>query len=229
MINSKKILAVIPARGGSKGIPGKNIREVGGRPLLGWTVDAAKRSKYIDRLIVSSDSPEIIRVAKELGCDVPFVRPSELAQDETNGVAPILHAITMVDGYDLVILLQPTSPLRTSQDIDGCVEQCIKLNLNACVSVTEVEQSPFLMYFLDKQSNLKPVMNLEVPYARRQDMPTVYSLNGAVYVADCKWLLKKKTFMTTETGAFVMPNERSIDIDTELDLEMLQRYYEKHT
>lgn len=123
-----KILAIIPARGGSKGVPRKNIRDLAGKPLIAWTIEEAKKSKYITRLILSSEDEEIIEAAKKYGCEVPFVRPIELAQDNTPGIEPVLHAIEKCPGYDYVLLLQPTSPLRTVEDIDGCIEFLLNKN-----------------------------------------------------------------------------------------------------
>lgn len=144
---NSKILAIIPARGGSKGVPRKNIRELAGKPLIAWTIEEAKKSKYIDRLILSTEDDEIIEVAKQYGCEVPFKRPIELAQDDTPGIDPVLHAIEQCPGYDYVVLLQPTSPLRTVDDIDGCIEQLLSSDgTNFCVSVTEPEKSPYWMY-----------------------------------------------------------------------------------
>lgn len=125
MINNKKILAIIPARGGSKGLPRKNIRELAGKPLIAWTIEAGRKSKYIDRLIVSSEDFEIIEVAKKYGAEIPFVRPKHLAEDESLGLDPVFHALRELPGYDIVVLLQPTSPLRLTEDIDACIEQLI--------------------------------------------------------------------------------------------------------
>jgi CMP-N,N'-diacetyllegionaminic acid synthase len=221
MIDGKTVLAIIPARGGSKGVPRKNIRELGGKPLIAWTIEEAKKSKYIDRLILSSDDEEIINVAKSFGCEVPFVRPTELALDETPGIDPILHAIHMLPGYDIVVLLQATSPFRTEEDIDGCIRHCIDNDATATVSVTEVEQNPYWMYTIDVAGKMAALISKDTFYARRQDLPPVYILNGAIYVARSEWLRKHKTFMTDETHGFVMPQDRSADIDTEIDLTML--------
>lgn len=114
-------LAIIPARGGSKGVPRKNIRNLAGKPLIAWTIEEAKKSKYINRVILSSDDNEIIEIAKNYNCEVPFVRPKNIAEDNTPGIDPVLHAIKQCPGYDYVVLLQPTSPLRTVEDIDGCI------------------------------------------------------------------------------------------------------------
>lgn len=223
MINGKSVLAIIPARGGAKGLPGKNILEVGGKPLIAWTIEEAKRSKYIDRLILSSEDKEIIKVAKAWNCEVPFARPLKLAQDNTPGIEPVLHAIqAMHEKYDYVVLLQPTSPLRKAEDIDGCIELCIKEDAPACVSVTEPEISPYWMYALNKKGRIKPLIETDAPATRRQDLPKVYALNGAVYVAKTVWIKRKKTYITSDTIVYFMPRERSLDVDTELDMKLLK-------
>jgi len=219
MIGGKTVLAVIPARGGSKGVPRKNIRDVAGKRLIAWTIAAARKSVYIDRLILSSDDPEIIRVAGEWGCEAPFVRPAELARDDTPGIDPVLHALdALPDKYDYVVLLQPTSPLRAAQDIDGCIEKCSQTAAVACVSVTLPEKSPYWMFTLDGQGAMHPLLEAAGRYARRQDLPAVYALNGAVYVARTGWLAVTRTFVDAGTLAYVMPAERSLDIDSETDL-----------
>lgn len=222
MIEGKTVFAIIPARGGSKGVPRKNIREVAGKPLIAWTIDEAKKSKYIDRLILSSEDQEIIKVAEAWGCEVPFVRPPELAQDDTPGVAPVLHALTELPGYDYVVLLQPTSPLRSVEDIDGCIEFCIEHGASTCVTVTEPDKSPYWMYVLDAQNQMKPLIETEKTIMRRQELPVVHVLNGAVYVAKCKWFMNSKLFLTNETVACPIPKERSLDIDSELDLILFE-------
>lgn len=221
MINSKKVLAIIPARGGSKGIPGKNIIDLAGKPLIAWTIEAAKKSKYIDRLILSSDDDEIIRIATQWGCDVPFTRPDYLAKDDTPGVEPVLHALSMLPIFDYIVLLQPTSPLRRTEDIDGCIEQCINRQADCCVSVTEPDKSPFWMYYINSKGVLEPVVSIDNEVAvRRQDLPVVYALNGAVYVARCEWLLTNKSFLTKETIGYPMTKQHSIDIDSWKDLQL---------
>lgn len=221
MIGGKTVLAIIPARGGSKGVPRKNIRQVAGKPLIAWTIEEAKKSKYIDRLILSSDDDEIIEVAKNWGCEVPFVRPGELARDETPGIAPVLHAMDMLPDFEAVVLLQTTSPLRSVADIDGCIEQWSAGGANACVTVSEAGQSPYWMYTLAEGGAMQALIRTGQPFARRQDLPKAYSLNGAVYVAKSAWLRRHKTFIGDGTLGFIMPQERSLDIDTELDLQIL--------
>lgn len=217
MINDKRVLAIIPARGGSKGVPRKNVRILAGKNLIAWTIEEAKKSKYIDRIILSSEDEEIIKIAKEFGCEVPFVRPTKLALDDTPGIAPLLHALGEVTGYDYVISLQPTSPLRIAEDIDACIEKMIAMNSPACVSVTEPANSPYWMYTVNDKEKIVPLIEQDELTVRRQDLPVVYALNGAVYVAEVNWLKQSKSFLTAETVAFIMPNNRSYDIDTEED------------
>ena len=224
MIQGRSVLAIIPARGGSKGIPRKNIIMVAGKPLIAWTIEEAKKSKYIDRLILSSEDEEIIKVAKEWGCEVPFVRPVELAKDDTPGIEPVLHAISMLPGYDYIVLLQPTSPLRLADDIDGCIESCLSLHAPSCVSVTEVNQHPYLMYTIDKAGSLVPFLDRKIEIYRRQDFPLAYVLNGAVYVAETVLFCKSRSFMTPFTKAFVMPKARSLDIDDNIDLTICETF-----
>lgn len=218
MIGGKTVLAVIPARGGSKGIPRKNLRELGGRPLIAWTIGEAKKSRYVDRLILSSEDEEIIRVAREWSCEVPFVRPAELSRDETPGVDPVLHAMEMLPGYDYVVLLQPTSPLRKAEDIDGAIRRCAESGAPSCVTVTESPKHPRWMFTLDPAGRLHPVVSSEPGPDRRQDLPKVYELNGAVYVADAGWLGKSRRLVAGDTVGHVMPGERSVDIDDEAHL-----------
>lgn len=218
MIDNKTVLAIIPARGGSKGVPRKNIREVAGKPLIAWTIESARKSKYIDRLILSSDDAEIISVAREWGCDVPFVRPAELSQDNTPGIEPVIHAINALPRYDYVVLLQPTSPLRTVENIDKSIEICLGEHVTACVSVTEPDKSPFWMFTVDAEGKMHKLLGSETSIVRRQDLPPVYALNGAVYVADSRTIVETRSFLTESTVPYIMSKNNSIDIDTEEDL-----------
>jgi len=217
MIHEKSVLAIIPARGGSKGVPKKNIRKVGGKSLLEWTALEAGRSKYIDRLVLSSDDTEIIQHAEKCGIEVPFVRPIELAQDETPASEAVSHALQMLPGYDYVVLLQPTSPLRIAADIDGCLEMTVTCNSKSCISVTETDKSPYWMCRLDDSNVLHPLISSESPNKRRQDYPRVYIPNGAVYLADTGFFLTHQAFKSESTIGYKMPRERSLDIDSELD------------
>lgn len=221
MINGKSVLAIIPARGGSKGIPRKNVRDLYNKPLIAWTIEEAKKSKYIDRLIVSTDDYEIKKVSEKYDCEVPFMRPTELAQDDTPGIEPVIHAISQLPEYDLIVLLQPTSPLRLVDDIDGVIEQSANNHFIPCVSIAEVEKTPYWMYRLDKNYTMIPVLG-DANYTRRQDVPKIYELNGAVYVALKETIITERSFITSNTVGYIMPKERSIDIDTELDFNIAE-------
>ncbi|MDF2946848.1 MAG: acylneuraminate cytidylyltransferase [Bacillales bacterium] len=217
MINGKKILGLIPARGGSKGLPGKNIKDLGGKPLIAWTIEEAKKSKFIDRLILSSDDEKIIDTALQYKCDVPFIRPEELAGDETSGIDVVLHAINTVPDYDYVILLQPTSPFRTVDDIDNAIELLLKNDCDGIVSVCESKKPPFWSYYIN-DNYLIPIFNKQQIPVRRQDMVT-YDLNGAIYIAKINTLIRIKSFLGENTIGYVMPQHRSVDIDTQLDFD----------
>lgn len=167
--------------------------------------------------MLSSEDSEIIEIASAYGCDVPFVRPSHLAQDDTSSMDMVFHALNELPDYDYVILLQPTSPLRNVEDIDGCIDAMLALDAPSCVSVTEPEKSPYWMYSLQGNCRMKPLIPQESTASRRQDLKKVYALNGAIYVAKVDWLVNTKTFLNDETTAFIMPKSRSYDIDTEED------------
>ena len=224
-----KVLAVIPARGGSKGLVRKNILDLAGIPLIAWTIEAAKRSKYIDRVVLSSDDDEIMAVAKHYGCEVPFRRPSALASDDAASLDVLFHAMEKVPGYDYVILLQPTSPLRTSTDIDSAFEMMMSSGVNGCVSVCEVAKSPFWMYSLDKNNLLSKLLPLPLGGHRRQSLPASYELNGAMYLAKIESLYIDKSLIPEQTIAYEMSRDRSIDIDCLLDLQKCEEYLDKES
>ncbi len=221
MLNNETVLAIIPARGGSKGVPRKNIRIVGGKPLIAWTIDAAKSTDYIDRVILSTDDEEIAGVARTYNCDVPFMREPYLANDTATTMDVVIDTIQKCSGYDWVVVLQPTSPLRTSTDISNALQLCHEKSAPACVSVTLTNESPYWMYLLNPDASMQSLLP-QNEISRRQDLPQIYSLNGAVYIARINWLLQNKKFVTQDTVAYNMPSERSIDLDTELDLRQLQ-------
>jgi CMP-N-acetylneuraminic acid synthetase len=227
----KKILAIIPARGGSKGVLRKNIRVVAGKPLIAWTIEEAKKSEYIDQLIVSSEDDEIIAVAKAFGCEVPFVRPMELARDETPGIAPIKHAINFYlnNGvyFDYIVCLQCTSPLRMVNDIDGAIELALRSNADSVVSVCEAEHSPYWMKKVDEKGCMSNFIDDGIKYTRRQDLPKVYRINGAFYMATPELILKTNDWYSKGTKAFIMDKLRSIDIDSELDFLVVDAVLQK--
>lgn len=226
-----KILGIIPARGGSKGLPGKNIRLLGGKPLIAWTIEAANKSKAITRAIVTSDDECIIAVARQWGGDVPFVRPAHLSDDSSNVLDAVLHAIANVSRsdqqplYDYIVLLQPTCPLREAHHIDAAVDQLIATKAPACVSVSSVEKSPYWMYQIQGDGTISPLLPHLGNNFRRQDTPPVYILNGAIYVICIKTLQQTRSFTPTGTVAYHMPGKSSYDIDTLEDFERVERSF----
>ena len=224
MYKGKRILCTLSARGGSKGVPGKNIRDLGGLPLIAWTIREARKSAYLDRIVVSSDDEAILAVARSHGADTPFVRPAELARDDTPGVDPVLHALEALrpEEYDYVVLLQPTSPLRTVQDIDGCVARCLDNDWPCLISITETGDSPYFSFQMDTVDRMVPVIKQDSFHTRRQDLPRTFAPNGAVYVAKCDWLARTKSYLTPETRGYEMPADRSWDIDELLDFDICE-------
>jgi N-acylneuraminate cytidylyltransferase len=219
MIEGLKVLALVPARGGSKGLSRKNLRRVGGRSLIERAIDCGHAAKCVDRVVVSSDDAEIVQAALLAGGEVPFVRPARLADDATRSIDVIRHALaTLPERYDFVVLLQPTSPLRSAADVDAAVALCLERGAPACVSVVPAAKPPAWMYELGTGETLHPVLPDMAVAPRRQDLPVSYAVNGAVYVARCDWIRSHESFIGPETVAYIMPPERSIDIDTELDL-----------
>ena len=213
-----RVLGLIPARGGSKGLPGKNLLDACGRPLIGWSVKSALDSRTITRTVTTTDSPEIAAVAAQHGSDVPFMRPAELATDEAGMMETVFHALDQLPGFDYVMLLQPTSPLRTAEDIDTAFQLLRDSGASSCVSVTRTTENPFLTFTVEGAAgHMRQVVQPLKTIVRRQDFPTTYKLNGAIYVAKVAWLREQSSFVADDTVAYVMPKHRSIDVDTERD------------
>ena len=210
------LLALIPARGGSKGIPRKNIRPFCGKPLLQWSIDVALSAPSVDRLVVSTDDPEIAEVARAGGADVPFLRPQELATDTAPGIAPVLHALQLLPEVSEVLLLQPTSPLRQVDDVEAIVSLHRQAGCDAVVSVVPSSKHPAWMFSLSPEQVLEPLV-AHSDAACRQHLPPVYALNGALYVASRPFLERERSFLTPTTMGYVMSPERSVDIDSLLD------------
>ncbi|WP_312909851.1 acylneuraminate cytidylyltransferase family protein [Stutzerimonas nitrititolerans] len=219
MINKKKVLALITARAGSKGISRKNINPLAGRPLIAWTIAAARQSLYVDRLIVSSDGADIIRIAVEHGCEAPFVRPASLAREESSSMDVIEHAIASLDEhFDYLLLLQPTSPFRTAGDIDCFLNYCIENDADIAVSVSKLKKHPMYMYRIEND-RLVPFLDNGNVQLRRQDMPPAYEHNGALYFAKIDHLLRERSFNTSEAMAYITEGIINLDIDTPEDWE----------
>lgn len=221
MIAGRSVLAIVPARGGSKGVPRKNLRELGGKPLIAWTIEAALGSDHIDRVILSSDDEEIMAAAARHGCEIPFRRPADLATDEADSMAVVMHALGALETrYDYVVLLQPTSPLREARDIDAALRLCDTSGAPSCVSLSPSEKSPHWMFTLDARAKLHKFMTAGMAPSRRQDSVPLFALNGAVYVARRGALETTRSFISEGTIGYVMPRERSLDIDDEFDLRL---------
>ena len=229
MYKEKRILALIPARGGSKGIKDKNIIDLCGKPLISYTIEAAKSSKYIDEIIVSTDSDRIAEISREYGADVPFKRPESLAGDASTTLDVVMHAIGFFrekeSALDTLVLLQPTQPLRTSEDIDMAIEKHFLHEEKSLVSVCEVDDNPILIRTLEKDDLLIPLINMGST-CRRQDMPVYYRVNGCIYINKVCEINETTSFNDNEL-AYVMPQERSIDIDELKDLYLAQYYLNK--
>ena len=210
------LLALIPARGGSKGIPGKNMRLLGGIPLIAHTIKTAQRVSEITRIVVSTDDDEIAAVARQWRAEVPFMRPKELARDDTPGIEPALHALEKIPDASEILLLQPTSPLRTSADIEGIISYKKQKKCQSVVSVCISEKHPQWMFQLGQGGFLQPLMAAPDTDCR-QDLDPAYVLNGAMYLCDRIWLQEHRNFVGPGTMGYSMPLERSVDIDTPLD------------
>lgn len=230
MYKNKKILAVIPARGGSKGIPSKNIFNVGGQPLIKYTIDCVKNSKYLDRAVISTDSMEIKRVAEECGGDVPFMRPTELALDTSKTIDCIVHAVNtlkeMREEYDYVMIIQNTVPLRKGWHVDESIEKIVDSNERSLVSVTEVEQHPILMRTLNEDGTLKNLLPMSSTM-RRQDFPKFYKVDGAIAIQKIDEEFNLDTSINDGKLAYVMESKYSIDIDNYIDIKVIEYYLEK--
>jgi len=224
MILDKKVLALITARGGSRGVPRKNLRALAEKPLIAWTIEAALGSRFCDRVVLSSEDEEIISVAKSFGCDVPFVRPKNLAADDSSSVDVATHCIeSLRESYDYLVLLQPTSPMRTSADIDEALQYCLSNSASSCASVSDACKHPAWCFYLDQSSRLVPAMPRDEFASNRQQLKAAYALNGALYIVETKWFMREQKFISDDTFGYLMPKDRSIDIDDEFDFWIAQQ------
>jgi len=219
MYNGKRIVALIPARGGSKGIKGKNIVELCGKPLIEYSIDAAKRSKYIDDVVVSTDSEIIADVARRLGASVPFIRPAHLAEDNSRTIDVVLHAVDFFEHnnnyFDSIVLLQPTQPLREPDDIDNGIK-LFYLKREDLVSVSMVENHPLLIRTVNENGMLDNLLDINST-CRRQDMAPYYYVNGSIYINKISMLTPDTSFNDNRLPYFI--NKACVDIDTVADLE----------
>lgn len=208
-------LGLIPARAGSRRVTYKNTRLLAGKPLIAWTIETALQSDFIDRVVVSTEDPEIARIANEWGADVPFIRPSDLARDDTPGIAPVLHALGELDTYTDVMLLQPTSPFRTVEDIAGIMDLRETRKADSAVSVRPSPWPTSWQFRMGMDHALTPLLASSEGNGTSED--GTFVLNGAMYLATRDFILSNHALTNSETLGYVMPLERSLDIDTPLD------------
>ena len=224
MFDDQKIIAIIPARGGSKGIPNKNIYPICQKPLIAYTIEAAKKSKYIDNVVVSTDSEKISEVSKQYGAKVPFLRPDILASDTAKTIDVLIDALDRLqknnEKYHTLVLLQPTSPLRSTEDIDSAIELFFANECESLVSVSEVKINPVLIRKI-VDGKACPILN-QSSTVRRQDFEKYYRVNGAIYINKID-KLTGQTSLNDNSLAFIMPSSRSLDIDTPDDIKEAEK------
>ncbi len=221
------ILGIIPARGGSKGIPGKNIVPVVGRPLIAYTIEAAKGSTFLTDILISTDSKSIARCAEDCGIRCDTFRPAKLATDEAKTIDVVSYELLRYEEIhqvrvDVVVVLQPTVPLRSSQDIDESLKIFFKRKATSLVSVCEaISAHPRTMYYLDGE-HLIPLLDEGKRLIRRQDVKKVFLRNGALYIANRELITEKNTLVDENPLAYIMPEERSVNIDSQFELMIVK-------
>ena len=222
-----KVLCTICMRSGSKGVPGKNLRNLHGKPLMAYTIDQAKRSSLFEYVIVSTDSAEIAETAKQYGAEAWFLRPTELATDEAPKLPVIRHAFLEAEKYyghefEILVDLDATSPLRSVEDIKNSYEQFSAEGADILITGSPSRKNPYFNMVEITDGRVRKVKELQSPPARRQDAPEVYDMNASIYIWKRKALLECETLFTDKTSLYVMPERRSIDVDTELDWELVE-------
>ncbi len=219
MIDDGKLLAIITARGGSKRLPRKNVLDLHGKPMIAWSIQAGLQSKYVDRVVVTTDDEEIADVSRRYGASVPFMRPDDLSSDDAASLDVVRHTVkSLGESYKYIILLQPTSPLRESKHIDGAVEFLMQKNADGVIGVSEVEHPVEWTNVLSDDLSMNGFLSGDVVGKRSQDFPKRYRINGAIYLCDIEKMLYENTFLM-EQGcyAYRMERESSIDVDEEVD------------
>lgn len=229
MHKNEKVVCIIPARKNSKGLPGKNIKDFCGRPLIAYTIMQAKRSQYIDRVIVSTDSRRISGISKRYGADVPFLRPSHLATDRASAIDVLLHALDWLERkeksiFGIIVLLHANTPLRSVEDIDNCIRVLFNKGADNVFSVTPANRNPYFnMVERDKSRRIRLVKRGH--FVRRQDAPEVFDMNSSIYVWRKDAFKRKKSVFLKRTVVYVMPKERSVDIDDGMDFRVAEQLF----
>lgn len=223
------ILALIPARGGSKGVPGKNMRKIEGHPLVSYAIEVAKKSKYINKIVVSTDDEKIADIAREYKAQVPFMRPKELAADNVSDFPVIEHAVEWFnnrdDKIDYVVFLRPTHIFRKASDINRAIEKMINSNFDSIRGISKAVYSPYWMKKIRGDKLVSFVENNEYEYCRRQDLPEAYQANGTVEVIKAETILEKKSLYGERIGFVKMGEVAVLDLDTELDFKIVEALF----
>ncbi len=226
MYKNKTFLAVVPARSGSKRLPKKNILSLCGKPLISWSIDAAIKSRYLDKIVVTSDDDMILDIANKHGVHA-IKRPDELASDSATSYDVVKHTLDNLESYDYVALLQPTSPLRNETHIDDAIEYMEEKKANAVISVCETDHSPMWSNTLDSSLSLKDFIKNEFLNKRSQDLDKNYKLNGAIYICKTDSLIKEQGFFLEDNiYAFIMDRLSSVDIDQDIDFKIAKALME---
>jgi CMP-N,N'-diacetyllegionaminic acid synthase len=229
---SASILCLINARAGSKGLPGKNLKPLGGKPLVAWSIDVAKQSKLIKKTVVSTDSEEIAHIATQHGAAAPFLRPKELATDTAKQIDVVVHALkfleSMGEHYDYVCILQPTCPLRSVEDVDGTLEFLVSSGADSAITITEVGgRHPRTLYkFHEGNNKLTPYIENNKGGVIRQDFEELYWRTGAVYAMKTS-VVKSGSLYGNDTRGYKVPEERAFNIDTPFDFELAEAWLQR--
>ena len=219
-----KVISIILARAGSKGLPNKNILKINNKPLISYSIEASLNSKYISKTIVSSDSQEIIDISKRCGAEI-LKRPEKLSGDEITSetvISNVLDNISNIDEYDYLVLLQPTSPLRNDKHIDEAFEIVFNAQADSLISCKKIDNAPLKAFMLDKNNYLRGISNNTFPFMRRQDLPLLFMPNGAIYISRVNEFRKNSTLFSEKTMMYEMDNNSSIDIDNWDDLKIAE-------
>lgn len=234
MSSSLTVLGVITARGGSKGVPRKNIRPLGGRPLLAWTTAAALASRRLTRTVLSTDDEEIARLGRECGVEVPFLRPAELASDAAPTLPVLQHAVAALEAngarFDAICLLQPTAPLRTTADIDACIETLERTGADSVVTMSPVpaEFNPHWVYF-ESGGTFRLSTGEPAPIPRRQELPPAYHREGSVYVTRRDVLMEGNSLYGKSLAGYIVDPSERVNIDTPADWEHAEALIARRT
>ncbi len=234
MASTFRYIAIIPARGGSKRLPGKNLREIAGKPLIAWTIEAALKSGVFERVVVTTDSVEIARIALDYGAEAPFLRPSKLSTDNTSTVEVLIHALRQLgipgtSPFTHMACLQPTSPLRGADDIIHASKMLEDIKADAVISVCKNEYSPLWSNTLPNDNNMEGFLPVDIQKTPSQQLPEYFRLNGSIYFCDIQRFFDEQTlFLKNNIYAYIMSRKNSIDIDDEVDFDLAGIYLSRN-